>query len=337
MSKKRAAILAAALFGLIALTKGVLINGPSAGNQRPRQTAARETKGHRTTGGINAYETTYSEENSNICPATGSGSRKVIKTSFSYNRYRSREINRSYRATQLLPGPSATGRKRILRAYEDEQNKQSFMDSVPPQDHYTTLGMLNTSHGDTGSRFTYYRPFKITAYTAGPESCGKRPTDALYGITATGTTVTEGVTVASDWRVLPPGTVVFIDGVGLRTVEDKGGKVKGYHIDVYMNRLKDARNWGKQYRNIWILEGCQMPQRSCYITEPTGGLSLYLDCPYDEGFNTIIKSFYPYPAKWDHDRKRWEVAACYKRQVIDLARQFYDKVFYATDGDYTEL
>jgi 3D (Asp-Asp-Asp) domain-containing protein len=197
--------------------------------------------------------------------------------------------------------------------------------------------MFNTSHGDTGSRFTYYRPFKITAYTAGPESCGKRIGDALYGITATGTTVTEGVTVASDWRVLPPGTVVFIDGVGLRTVEDKGGAVKGYHIDVYMNRLKDARNWGKQYRNIWILEGCTMPQRSCYIAEPTGGLSLYLDCVYDEEFNRAIKSLYPYPAKWDRDRKRWEVAACYKSRVIDLARQYYDHVFFANDGDYTEI
>jgi 3D (Asp-Asp-Asp) domain-containing protein len=67
------------------------------------------------------------------------------------------------------------------------------------------------------------------------------------------TTVTEGVTVAADWRILPPGSIVYIDGIGRRTVEDKGAAVQGYHIDLYMPQLKDAQQFGKQYRKVWII------------------------------------------------------------------------------------
>ncbi|MFA1820576.1 3D domain-containing protein [Virgibacillus oceani] len=97
--------------------------------------------------------------------------------------------------------------------------------------------------------------FTITAYTAGYESTGKHPDDPAYGITATGTTVQEGRTIAADWNVLPPGTQVEIEGFeGTFTVEDKGGAINGKHIDVYMPDLDEAISWGKRKRNVTVVE-----------------------------------------------------------------------------------
>lgn len=97
--------------------------------------------------------------------------------------------------------------------------------------------------------------FKITAYTAGYESTGKRPGDPYYGVTATGTTVKEKHTIAADWKVLPPGTTVKIEGLeGVYTVEDRGGGVKGNHIDLYIADLQEALRWGVRKREITIIE-----------------------------------------------------------------------------------
>ena len=74
---------------------------------------------------------------------------------------------------------------------------------------------------------------KITFYGPQPTSDGGYSRD-----TATGATCTEGRTCAADWSIFPAGTVIYIEndplgGDGYYTVEDRGGGVKGYHIDIY--------------------------------------------------------------------------------------------------------
>lgn len=96
--------------------------------------------------------------------------------------------------------------------------------------------------------------FVITAYTAGEESTGKSPGDPAYGQTASGVMVEEGITIAADWSVLPKGTIVWIEGVGRRVVQDKGGAIKGFKIDLYMPNLDDAKAWGRQKRKVFILQ-----------------------------------------------------------------------------------
>lgn len=119
-------------------------------------------------------------------------------------------------------------------------------------------GIVN---GDSNSPSTSYDrkrklgEFTITAYTAGYESTQKKKGQKGYGITATGTKVTEGRTIAADWGVLPPGTVVQIDGLpGTYTVEDKGGAVDGKHIDLFVQDLGRARKWGRQKREVTVIE-----------------------------------------------------------------------------------
>lgn len=96
--------------------------------------------------------------------------------------------------------------------------------------------------------------YVITAYTAGYESTGKHPWDYGYGITYSGNTVQENHTIAADLDILPLGTVVYIEGIDARfIVEDKGGAVKGQHIDIYIPELDNALEWGRQNRRIIVI------------------------------------------------------------------------------------
>lgn len=79
----------------------------------------------------------------------------------------------------------------------------------------------------------------VTAYTA----CD--PGMDCRGITATGTRVTAGRTAAADWAHYPPGTRLWIAGVGWRTVEDRGGAVDGpARVDVFIPDRAAALAWG---------------------------------------------------------------------------------------------
>jgi 3D (Asp-Asp-Asp) domain-containing protein len=93
----------------------------------------------------------------------------------------------------------------------------------------------------------------VTSYTAGPESTGKRQGMKGYGITRTGTRAKVGV-CAVDPEYIPLGTSLYIDGYGYCRAEDTGGKVKGYHIDVFLDKVSDAIKFGRSERKVWILK-----------------------------------------------------------------------------------
>lgn len=84
------------------------------------------------------------------------------------------------------------------------------------------------------SNMTYVGEFKLTGYCACKKCCGKSPSNPNYGITAMGSKATEGITVAMDKR-FPFGTKVYIEGLGVRTVEDRGGAIKGNRVDVFVS------------------------------------------------------------------------------------------------------
>lgn len=119
-----------------------------------------------------------------------------------------------------------------------------------------SLPALPVNFTDNNNLFdTVGQTYKITAYTAGPESTGKYPGDPGYGITCCGKEVQENHTIAADLSLLPLGTKVLIEGIdAVFTVEDCGGAVKGNHIDIYIPKLNNALDWGVQYRRVIILE-----------------------------------------------------------------------------------
>jgi len=73
-------------------------------------------------------------------------------------------------------------------------------------------------------------------------------------VTANGSFAEVGITIAADVSVLPYGTTVYIEGIGVRTVQDRGGGVKGKHIDVYFATHEEAIKHGNQFLNVWVLE-----------------------------------------------------------------------------------
>lgn len=95
--------------------------------------------------------------------------------------------------------------------------------------------------------------FKLTAYCPCMKCCGK--TD---GITSTGTTATEGRTIAVDPHVIPYGstvTIYFAGGtVHTYTAEDCGGAIKENRIDVFFSSHDAARAFGVQSAMVYVEE-----------------------------------------------------------------------------------
>lgn len=89
--------------------------------------------------------------------------------------------------------------------------------------------------------------YVITAYCSCAKCCGKSD-----GITATGTKATEGRTIAVDPNKIPYGTKVVIDGQTY-IAEDCGGAIKGNRIDLYFDSHQDALNFGRQTKEVTIL------------------------------------------------------------------------------------
>ena len=73
-----------------------------------------------------------------------------------------------------------------------------------------------------------------------------------HGITASGTKVTEGRTIAVDKRVIPLGSVVHIDGFGDFIAEDTGSNIKGNRIDILVSSHARAYELGIKYANVYI-------------------------------------------------------------------------------------
>lgn len=95
---------------------------------------------------------------------------------------------------------------------------------------------------------------KLTAYTAGYESTGKTPSHPAYGITSSGAKVQENHTIAVDPAVIPIGSLVYIEGIGIRQAEDTGSAIKGKRIDVYIPDLQEAMNFGvKEDVQVYVL------------------------------------------------------------------------------------
>jgi len=86
-----------------------------------------------------------------------------------------------------------------------------------------------------------------TAYTAG--SAQAVPT----GVTAMGLPARYGV-VAVDPRVIRLGSRLFIEGYGAAIAADTGGAIRGNRIDLCMDSLRSAINFGRQPVKVYVLQ-----------------------------------------------------------------------------------
>ena len=95
----------------------------------------------------------------------------------------------------------------------------------------------------------YVGEFKITYY------CDERRNHICggNGVTASGKPTEVGWSVAADWDVLPKGSLIYVDGIGFREVQDTGSAVKNKHIDVLVKEHQEALNLGVDHEDVWIV------------------------------------------------------------------------------------
>lgn len=93
-------------------------------------------------------------------------------------------------------------------------------------------------------------PFIInaSAYTAAADECGKSD-----GITASGLKVEEKRTLACP-PAFPFGTKIAIEGMGEYRCEDRGGAIKGNHIDIYVETKTEAFAFGRRNLTAQVIE-----------------------------------------------------------------------------------
>jgi 3D (Asp-Asp-Asp) domain-containing protein len=96
-------------------------------------------------------------------------------------------------------------------------------------------------------KFTSLGTFKVTAYCP-CVSCS----DHWGTQTSTGTTATQGKTIAVDPKIIPYGSKIMFGGK-VYIAEDCGSAIKNNKIDLYFDSHQDALNWGIQYHEIFIL------------------------------------------------------------------------------------
>jgi 3D (Asp-Asp-Asp) domain-containing protein len=131
--------------------------------------------------------------------------------------------------------------------------------------------VLAASLGGCAGHRTFSRSESVTLEATGYCKCGKccgwkrniwlQPVYAYgpsegkpkkVGETSCGTKAKPG-TIAADTSVFPFGTRIRVPGYGWGTVEDRGGAIKGGHIDLFFNSHEEALQWGRQTVTVEVI------------------------------------------------------------------------------------
>ncbi len=110
------------------------------------------------------------------------------------------------------------------------------------------VSTLVTSRGTY--RYIELKNMVATAYYPGPESTGKYAAQAR---TYTGKKAGFGL-VAVDRRVIPLGTMLYIEGYGKAEAADIGAAIKGNRIDLCFETYREAIMYGRRNVKVYILE-----------------------------------------------------------------------------------
>lgn len=62
-------------------------------------------------------------------------------------------------------------------------------------------------------------------------------------------------TIAVDPKIIPLGSVLYIDGYGVFIAEDTGSKIKGNRADIFVNTKQEAINLGVKKARVYKIGG----------------------------------------------------------------------------------
>lgn len=115
---------------------------------------------------------------------------------------------------------------------------------VKPQ----TITLMTTAYCPCGKCCGWKRNWRFQpVYNYGP----MKGQPKKVGQTASGSMARPG-TIAADTRLFPFGTIMYIEGYGYGRVEDRGGAIKGHHIDLFFRRHQQALEWGRQEKRVKV-------------------------------------------------------------------------------------
>lgn len=109
----------------------------------------------------------------------------------------------------------------------------------------TTAITPQRTRSPSSSRRRHLGDFAMTAYTQYHTPPQR---------TASGTMPAVGRTVAVDPTVIPLGTKLHIEGVGVRIAEDTGRKIKGRKLDLFLSSMNACTRFGVRSRQVYILD-----------------------------------------------------------------------------------
>lgn len=140
--------------------------------------------------------------------------------------------------SEVQPGLNGVLARQVQVRYEDgiEVSRAVIGEWVDRQPQaqvvaYGTQIVIRSARTERGD-LKYWRKLHVLATSYSPSTAGdKKPGDARFGLSGTGAPVTRGV-VATDPRVIPLGTRLYVPGYGLGRSLDVGGAIKGLRIDL---------------------------------------------------------------------------------------------------------
>ena len=152
---------------------------------------------------------------------------------------------------------------RIVEVGTAANKTKSTASSSASSKSSNTSSVKTSSSGSTsnaGKNFNYSKVLtcRATAYDLSYESCGKRPGDKNYGITASGMKARYGV-VAVDPSVIPLGTKLYIESLdgswayGYCVAGDTGGGICGNSVDLFFDSHSEAIKFGRRQVKVYIL------------------------------------------------------------------------------------
>jgi 3D (Asp-Asp-Asp) domain-containing protein len=121
-------------------------------------------------------------------------------------------------------------------------------EEVPAYERFTDVGQLSDEPADEGPELLSLGEFRITAYCPGRCCNGSK----WAGVTSSGATPIQGVTVAIDPKVIPYGTEIIING-HTYIAQDSGGSIKGKRLDLFFDSHEVALMWGVQIHEVFMV------------------------------------------------------------------------------------
>ena len=172
----------------------------------------------------------------------------VESESIDYQVVKKVDYDKDINSAEDIVQPGKSGTKSVsYKVYEYEDGsvnkvKQSEIIVNVPQDKIVVQGGSNFMASRSGDAIKIKEKTIIVDATS--YYCGDN------AITATGRRAIRnpnGIsTIAVDPRVIPLGTLVYIQGYGKAVAADVGTAVKGNMIDVYLSSMAECRAWGRK-------------------------------------------------------------------------------------------